>query len=315
MSSIHDVFDQIDRMPIREGMSEQEARDFRGLVQPDDQLSHAMRIADIGQRIRGDKAATLPMDGKGNNYGSNITLVNSFLGIGNVPTAASNGQLPKQDVLNINGDDSESMEHIITLSAPNFVHAGSINQVLMPVARLIYGSGGVQSQCDVDWGQGGSFALPGSFIRIQAYLFPFFTATNIWTEFADPAQIRIGAFISKNNRSRNSKLVRSLRDQGQGIPHGANIVFPIPPCATSVRMFWAPSTVTKVNVKFETQDAITIYQVDLTNDADFDIPLAGALGEGSNNAFGNQENSILLVTNQDGAVDITSIWAIFTIEP
>lgn len=319
MSEFDDVFSAVDRMHaarVNERMSQAEADDFSGLVRPDQQLTHAMHIAQLGQRVRGDKAPTAPMDGVGANYGRNVTLVNSYLGIGNVPTAASAGNLPTQDVLQISGDDSEARDHTITLGTPNMIHQGTAGQVLMPVARILYGSGGVQNKCEVDWSVGGSFTLPGSFIRIQAYLFPFLTATNIWTEFADPAQMTLGAFISKGEaRSRKNPLIRSLRDPGGGIPHGGTLILPIPPCATSVRFFWSPATTSSIDVKFETQDAILFYEVTLNNDADVEIPLAGALGNGVLNADGNQENSILLIKNTDGAIDITNFWAIFNIEP
>lgn len=95
-------------------------------------------------------------------------------------------------------------------------------------AIIEFGNDGVQTRVQVDFTNGRTFSVPGSFVRVMA------VAVNL-PPFVDTTPIRVGAFITVGTFARRSKLTRTFNNRIQFLNGIVNL--DMPPFATAVQIW------------------------------------------------------------------------------
>lgn len=180
-------------------------------------------------------------------------------------------------------------------------------------AVIQYGNGGFQNTAEVDWVQGTTFQVRGSFLQVSARVDIESAGGGV---AATGATCAASAFATKLECPRQSELLKSV--QVGALAHTASdtVVIVAGVGATSgidainvgmgtkFRFLWSntgATPVTDVIVDVFDHNGNTLYTVSLANDPDQWIPLFGRASE-------------IRVTNADGANDIADSYLVFNIE-
>jgi hypothetical protein len=220
-------------------------------------------------------------------------------------TTATN---PAPSAINLQGPDDKAETLTVTLCQPIW----SVEDAHAKLTAVVqYGNGGFQNTAEIDWVQGTTFQVRGSFLRVSARI----DVESGPVAAGSGATCAASAFATKLDCPRQSELIKSFQVgalahasfdtviifAGVGAPH------PVPPpnfgMLTKFRYMWANTgtAVTKVIVDVFDHNGNTLYTVDLTNDPDQWIPLLGRASE-------------IRVTNADGANDIADSYLVFNVE-
>lgn len=165
------------------------------------------------------------------------------------PVSFPDAGTPVAALINITGPDASAMAMTITLSPPPLSKPDAVAVSFFPpsvtnfdnynpfdaaVALVAWGSGGVQSYAEIDYGRGTVFSLYCSSLQVLVRREPSVAAPNAFS----PASQIWGAFASHMPTPRFSPLTRTVRSRNV-IPNGGNFneIAVIPPYAKSVRAY------------------------------------------------------------------------------
>lgn len=141
-------------------------------------------------------------------------------------------------VLNLSGDSQQC--RVVTVTLFNDLQPNSTTRQSV-LARVKWGSGGIQAQADMDWMQGVTFSLPAAFLRISAFI-------ESALAFGDP--VRVGAFVgyygAAPSQSRNPRLTRTAIVTPPG-----TVDIPIPVFATEMEIVRTIAAATGVSAAFD----------------------------------------------------------------
>lgn len=181
------------------------------------------------------------------------------------------GAIPFASLVNITGPDHSAMAMTITLAPPPSSKPRNV-AVLQPdpdtgiysrfdgaVAMVSWGSGGVLTYAEVDYGRGAVFSLYCSSLQISArrVIPPSGGPTAITRE-------EWGAFVSHLPSARTSPLTLTTRFYGVIAAGGGSQLFTPPPFAKTVRFLVTTlAAATGYNVAFLDGDGVTIGAFDV----------------------------------------------------
>lgn len=210
-------------------VSDEQAADMGNITdfnELDPDLARAKQISEIGQ------IGQTEADG---NLGTTVAypvLRNTTLGPVSTPTVAviqaqTNGR--DRDVWNV------ALGAVTPLNQQYF---GIPPSELIPMdflAKVEYGSAGFSETIWLDWLNGLTFQIPGDFVRVSAQLRVFAGLAVGLVNFS----VNVSAFLNRGVKTRTSKLTYS---EPFALAAAGNTVFPVPPHATNLNLYWTPTT-------------------------------------------------------------------------
>jgi hypothetical protein len=263
-------------------------------------IPHAMQDQELRRATQlghlNDNGSPTELDG---NWGSTVNPVDVN------GTVAVN---PAPSMIRLQGPEDKAETLTVTLCQPVWSNEDAHAKL---TAVIQYGNGGFQNTAEIDWVQGTTFQVRGSFLQVSARI----DVESGPVAVGSGATCAASAFATKLDCPRQSELIKSFQVgqllhtasttvilfAGVGAPH------PIPPpnfgMVTKFRVMWANAgpAVTKVIVDIFDHNGNALYTVDLTSDPDQWIPLAGRASE-------------IRVTNADAANDISDSYLVFNVE-
>lgn len=219
--------------------------------------------------------------------------------------ALSTGDTAPQSLFQAVGDDTGAEMMTVTLGQPLINSPNGASTVWQATCLVEYGAGKVQSQVQIDWVQGLSFQVPGSFVRVSAILQACRGSGGDVVTFT--------AFVSRRPRSRTSRLVKTIFTGALGVGNGFIVggTAPFPAGVTEVQFVFSGSA-TNVQLIY-TGDSLgrKSYGMIIPDSKSVDtaprLPMTGAGGTAG--------NSFLTVTNPLGSAGSTDNGAlVFTVE-
>lgn len=302
LDEVFGEIDQLDRMyqmrrampriprvtPDLANLAPTDEQTFGNMGPVENDLERARLIADIGQ-----EASRRKILGHTANIGQNVLVTD----ISTAPPTSPFGGKPVL-ILKAEGDetDGQTMTVVLAVNTPIQQGGPQSSEPENLVAVIQFGSGGAQSQAEVDFINGQVIQVPGSSIQVFARL-----DTKDGSS-ANQMQANVGAWLVKYPKARVSRLTRSLFVQAGGIAHGGSSqTFPIPPFATEFQLLYNPSD-TLTNILY------TVF--DDTNTEIYRQP--ASVENGLLRLAGSA--SAVNVKNNDGAINLVSGYGVFTIE-
>lgn len=302
MKAWHAQFDEIEREyqkrfphvspPIGDPpVSDLTASFLKGEHVVDPDLSRAKQIQDMSGNPGGGK----DLEG---NWGSTVSItdVNG--------SAAAN---PALAAIQLRGPTDKAEVLTVTLGQPIW---RVVNAHAKVTAVIQYGNGGWQNTAEIDWVQGTTFQLRGSFLRVSARM----DVESIGGGLpATGAMADVSAFCTRLECPRQSELIKSV--QVGALVHATAVVVNISTgvggglpgfnfsMLTKFRFMWANAGPVVTNIVVDVFDHAgnTLYTVSLANDPDQWIPLLGRASE-------------IRITNGDAANDLSDSYLVFNSE-